>query len=110
MYGDKQIMAYTTSEYQKRILLRMGKDQYEIANLLKKQLDRATIHYERSIRDKDSAIDLDYWKGNRRMVCRIADDIAHYFQDKAKGVTMPHQHANISQEYSAFLQKVGWAD
>ena len=62
MYGDKQIKAYTTSEYQKRILLRMGKDQYEIANLLKKQLDRATIHYERSIRDKDSAIDLDIGK------------------------------------------------
>jgi len=104
---------------------RMGKDQYEIANLLKKELDRVTERYETAQRRYNSrgdprhpkvshqvlSEDVRYWNGQKMMTCYIAEDIAQYFQDKAKGYpTKEYQHANISQEYSAFLQKVGCAD
>ena len=124
-------MAYTRKEREKhpllmdRILLRMGKDQYEIAKLLEKELDRVTERYKTAQRTYDSrndprqtkvseqvlSEDVRYWRGQKNMTCYIAEDIAQYFQDKAKGYpTKEYQHANISQEYSAFLQKVGCAD
>jgi len=115
-------MAYTRKEREKhpllmdRILLRMGKDQYEIAKVLKEELDRVTERYETSQRLQDTdhwegVADVQYWRGQKNMVCYVAEDIAQYFQDKAKGYpTKEHQHSNISQEYSAFLQKVGCAD
>ena len=100
-----------------RILLRMGKDQYEIAKLLKEELDRVTERYETSQRlqkDSDSwedVADTAYWRGQKKMVCYVAEDIAEYYQDKALGYpTEEYYHAKLSQEYSTFLQKVGCAD
>ncbi len=83
--------------YKKRIHRSgLSDDERQTAEVLKKEVERVTTHYDRARRlmaERDDprhpkrsyamlARDEEYWRGQKNMVCYIASDIAHLFQEQ----------------------------
>ena len=74
----------------------LSDDEWQTAEVLKKEVERVTTHFDRARRlvaERDDprhpkksyamlAKDKEYWRGQKNMVCYIASDIAHLFQEQ----------------------------